>query len=171
MSILLKVSICFALLSCLTGCGSNTQSQYIPEEGTYPISIGEAKAHLELAITPKEHATGLMHRESLGQHSGIIFLFKWPGQHAFWMKDTSIPLDIGFFDASGKLLETYTLSPNSETPLKPSSQDVLFAIEMNYCWFVKNKVRPGSYINLEDLAMALEDRGLLLEDYPIKFKD
>jgi uncharacterized membrane protein (UPF0127 family) len=59
---------------------------------------------VELARTPDELAQGLMFRESLPEHTGMLFLFLDGGVHKFWMKNTMIPLDMVWMDPEGRVL-------------------------------------------------------------------
>ena len=51
---------------------------------------------VEVAITPEEHARGLMYRSHLDTDAGMLFVFEEPGVQRFWMKNTLIPLDMIF---------------------------------------------------------------------------
>ena len=44
---------------------------------------------------------GLMFRESMAGDHGMLFVATEPHQHSFWMKNTKIPLDIGYFAFDG----------------------------------------------------------------------
>ena len=41
----------------------------------------------------------------------MLFVFEKPGPQRFWMKNTRIPLDIGYFSSNGKLLEIHAAKP------------------------------------------------------------
>lgn len=57
---------------------------------------------VEVALTPKEQARGLMFRESMGDDEGMLFYFGGDeAERGFWMKNTLIPLDIIFIKADG----------------------------------------------------------------------
>jgi len=73
--------------------------------------------NLELASTPKERDRGLMFRETLDSGKGMLFIFEKEGNHAFWMKNTLIPLDIIWLN---KDKEVVFISENAQ-PCKEDS--------------------------------------------------
>jgi len=134
----------------------------------YPFSISSIPLNLQLALTPGEQSKGLMHRDSMPKDHGMLFLFKQPGPRAFWMRNTRIPLDIGYFDASGRLLEIYALEPYNEKAVRSKSQEVLIVVETNRGWFARNNITPGAKLEFIALAQALKHRGIPAVNYTLQ---
>lgn len=101
--------------------------------------------NLEYAVTDLEQAQGLMWRNNLPGNGGMMFVFKNDGQHCFWMKNTLIPLSIGFIDSSGKLTQIEDMEPQTETEHCPR-YNIRYALEVNQGWFGQNQVSVGTQI-------------------------
>jgi uncharacterized membrane protein (UPF0127 family) len=124
----------------------------------FPISIGGHEIQMQLALNTAEQQQGLMHRDSLAENHGMLFLFEQPDQRSFWMHNTRIQLDIGYFDASGQLLELYQLFPYDDTPVPSKSHKVLIAVETNSGWYASHGIKLGDRIDLNALNQALRRR-------------
>ncbi len=98
----------------------------------------------------------------------MLFLFEQAGPRSFWMRNTRIPLDLGYFDSKGQLLEIHSLYPFDETPVPSYSQKILIALEMNRGWFAAHAIQPGAIIDLKSLSEAITRRGQSLNDFPIQ---
>lgn len=92
---------------------------------------GSARFGVEVADTPDSRATGLMHRENLPPQRGMLFVFESPGEAAFWMKNTLIPLDMLFFDDSGVLVSLRQNTVPLSTELISGGEQVLAVLEIN----------------------------------------
>ncbi len=139
-----------------------------PSETYYPISINDTPLQLQLALIQSEQSKGLMHRDSMPKDHGMLFLFDQPEPRSFWMRNTRIPLDIGYFDASGQLLEIHALFPYDENAVPSRNQRVLIAVETNRGWFARNNITPGAQIDLKALTLAISRRGKSPSNYPLQ---
>lgn len=111
--------------------------------GEAKLQFGEHRLTVELAISEDEQATGLMNRMSIGPERGMLFVFPEPKPASFWMRNTSIPLDLAFLDADGVILEIHALVPFEEKPVESRSARVKYAVEANRDWFASRNLKPG----------------------------
>lgn len=70
---------------------------------------------LEVAETPAELQQGLMNRAVLQKYGGMLFIFPAEQCSGFWMKNTSIPLDLFPLANDGVVREFIRLHPFDET--------------------------------------------------------
>ncbi len=106
------------------------------------LELGEQKILVEIADYPKARRKGLMFRKSMKENHGMLFIFEKSEKLSFWMKNTYIPLDIGYFDENKRLIEVHQMEPHSLEPVE-CSRKALYALEMNIGWFEKKKVKAG----------------------------
>jgi uncharacterized protein len=109
------------------------------------LSIGKHKVAAEMAMTPEQRTTGLMHRFSLKPDHGMIFVFERPEPQAFWMKDTFIPLSIAFIGADGRIVNILDMAPRDERS-HWSSGPAQYALEMRKGWFADHGIGPGDLV-------------------------
>jgi len=114
---------------------------------TKKIVLGSKIILVELANTPQKRAQGLMFRKKLNPDQGMLFIFPDQKQRVFWMKNTLIPLSIGFFNANKTLVDVQKMQPASLIEIRPptynSRKPAKFALEVNINWFSKNKIKLG----------------------------
>lgn len=131
----------FALIL-LTGCSPDAAGVRTP---TYPLVVGNARATVEVAASAAERRRGLMHRESLPQDHGMLFIFPEEAMRTFWMKDTPLPLSIAFADSGGRIVRITDMEPLSTRPVS-SGQPARYALEMSRGWFERRGVFVGDAI-------------------------
>lgn len=68
------------------------------------ITIHQTRFVVEVADSLAERTIGLQHRASLADKHGMLFSFPNQDRHAFWMKNTLIPLDFVWV-ADGTIVE------------------------------------------------------------------
>lgn len=108
---------------------------------------------LEIARTPAQRRHGLMERESLDSHAGMLFVYPEfrPPEHGFWMYNTRIPLDIAYLDDKGRIVSIRTMEPcpseqGSQCPSYPAGTRFIQAVEMNAGFFSGNGIGVGDQL-------------------------
>ncbi|MGJ3242963.1 MAG: DUF192 domain-containing protein [Opitutales bacterium] len=132
---------------------------------THALTLGDRTIRVELALTERERRRGLMFREALPPDTGMLFVFEQPGPRGFWMKNTPLPLDIGYFTPDGVLREVYPLYPYNLDSVRSRSDDIQFALEMEQGWFARNQIKPGTRLDRDALAAAIREQGHDPRDY------
>lgn len=117
------------------------------------LKVGKIILTVEVADTAEKQARGLMYRTSLEDGHGMFFIFDAERQLSFWMKNTFIPLDIGYFDRSKKLVDIQQMDPVGslmELPKSyPSKRPAQYALEVPRGWFKKNRIKEGAIFHLD----------------------
>ncbi|MEY3995995.1 MAG: hypothetical protein RL344_338 [Pseudomonadota bacterium] len=112
------------------------------------VKLGNKLIEVEVADTLVRQIFGLMGRTNLPKDTGMLFFFKKPIPICFWMKDTPLPLSIGFLDEEGILLSHEDMEPFSETQ-HCSKQPVKYVLEINKGWFEENNIAIGEQLTTE----------------------
>ena len=115
---------------------------------------GQQRFTVEVADDGAERAQGLMFRESMPMASGMLFVYEEPQRVAFWMKNTLIPLDMIFADATGLVQRVHSKAiPHDETPID-GGDGVLAVLEINGGLARRLGIEPGSVMRHPAFAAA-----------------
>lgn len=112
---------------------------------TYPLKIKGHALRAELANTEETRRTGLMHRRSMAESQGMLFIYEQPGLHAMWMKNTLIPLSVAFLDRDGRIINIEDMEPQT-LDAHGAAAAASYSLEMNRGWFAKRGIRPGDRV-------------------------
>lgn len=107
------------------------------------LTTGMHVIDAQVATTTEQRMTGLMFRQEMPQHEGMLFVFEYPSQQCFWMKNTLLPLAVAFIDDDGTIVNTDEMQPqtlNAHCSAKP----VRYVLEMNKGWFSKKGIKAGA---------------------------
>jgi uncharacterized membrane protein (UPF0127 family) len=116
------------------------------------LSTGMHLIRAEVADSMGTRMEGLMHRKSMPQGSGMVFVFEENAPHCMWMKNTLIPLSVAFIDESGAIINIADMQPHSEQS-HCAARPARYALEMNKGWFAQRGIKPGARLRgLEKLA-------------------
>lgn len=105
------------------------------------------KIEVEIAENEAERNKGLMFRSYLPDSVGMLFIFEQPGDHSFWMKNTSIPLDIIYVGPDKKIVSiAQNTQPYSEESI-PTYGLVQYVVEVNAGFTKQNNIQSGDAIS------------------------
>ena len=127
----------FALLAALPAAAQ--------EAPVVQLSAGMHLIRAEVAADFGTRMRGLMHRPSMAQNAGMLFIFDEVTQHCMWMKNTLIALSVAFIDEQGSIINIEDMAPQTEQS-HCSKKPARYALEMNRGWFAARGIKPGSRI-------------------------
>jgi uncharacterized protein len=117
---------------------------------------------IEIAENATARAQGLSHRDSLPQNAGLLFLFKSPSKHGFWMKDMKFPIDILWFRGNELIGISKNAVPEPEKNVlqlkvyyPPAEADRVF--EINAGLSDKYNFQPGDKFELRNYEIDPND--------------
>jgi uncharacterized protein len=115
---------------------------------TKKITLGNKDLLVDVADSDDKRQQGLMYRKILEDGRGMLFVFDGEQRRTFWMKNTYVPLSIGFFDSKKVLVEYFDMEPASELDrapkVYPSKKPAQYALEVPKGWFKKKGIKIGT---------------------------
>ncbi len=128
-----------AMLASLAGCdpgGSRVAIVALDHSVRATITV-------EIASTPQQRELGLMYRKQMDENAGMLFVFPAAVVQKFWMKNTFIPLDMIFADASGAIVGIVANAvPFSETEVGPDAPSQ-YVVEVNGGFSARHGIKTG----------------------------
>lgn len=113
------------------------------------LYLGAETLDAELALSIKEISTGLMYRKEMDENKGMLFVYPYVSDVAFYMKNTYIPLSVAYIDPEGVIQEIYDMEPLNEESVPSKSDNIRYILEVNQGWFAKHGIEPGTLITSE----------------------
>ena len=132
------------LMAALALTSTASVSQEVPQL-TLPrveLTAGMHRIDAQVAQAPQERQMGLMYRQNMPQHEGMLFVFEQPAVQCFWMKNTLLPLTAAFVTDDGHIVNLVHMKPQTTEP-HCSAKPVRYVLEMNLGWFAKKGLQAG----------------------------
>jgi uncharacterized membrane protein (UPF0127 family) len=107
---------------------------------------GKRSFTVEIADDAGERERGLMFRQQMDDRHGMLFVFEATQPVGFWMKNTSLPLDLVFIRQDGKVSAVLHGEPMSEAIVAPD-EPVRFVLELNAGTAKKAGIETGVRIH------------------------
>ena len=114
-------------------------------------NIGDTITQIKLEIAKNDYEIekGLMDRKSLNESNGVLFVFNEEKERTFWMKNTSIPLDIIYLNHNGNIVSIASSTvPYSTEPI-PSNGRACYVLEVNAGFVERNRIMLDSKLIFE----------------------
>ncbi|ETX27319.1 DUF192 domain-containing protein [Roseivivax isoporae] len=124
--------------------------------------FGTARFAVDVADTPEERARGLMFVEEMPRFTGMLFVYERPQPVSFWMKNTLIPLDIIFADASGTVQRVHPDAVPGDLTAIPGGDGIQYVLEVNGGMSESLGIAPG--VELQHPAIPGEAAAWPCED-------
>jgi uncharacterized membrane protein (UPF0127 family) len=152
--------IVFAALS-LGSCHSRSGSPAGGAKKTERVVIGGHPFELEVSADPASRELGLMHRTSIDEHGGMLFIFPDSGVQVqgFWMKNCLVDMDILYLDPRGKITAMHRMKAQ---PLRAAGET-----EAAY----EARIREHSYSSGYPAQFAIELKSGWLDQLNLKVED
>ncbi|KRE96504.1 hypothetical protein ASG87_16035 [Frateuria sp. Soil773] len=135
------------LLSALAACATASATQASPT-----VRLHGHTFSIELATDDASRAQGLMFRTELAADRGMLFVFPYTDQQAFWMKNTLIPLDMLYFDDRRALVSMQLdVPPCKADPCAtyPSNAPARYVLELPAGTVARIGAQPGDVLEVK----------------------
>lgn len=109
---------------------------------------GAVEVGLEVAATPAAQQRGLMYRRSLADDQGMLFVFPTDADHAFWMKNTFIPLDLIFIAHDGRIVGIHPSATPQSTASIAVGRPSRYVLEVPGGYTARRGIAAGDRVEL-----------------------
>jgi uncharacterized membrane protein (UPF0127 family) len=126
---------------------------HLPNDETVSLLV-------EVADTPELTQCGLMHRTSLPEDQGMLFVYE--GRSGFWNRNTLIPLSVAYLSRDGRIVDILPMdaTPFAGAPgvIQPDPREPYsFVIEANACWYERHGITIGDYVDVAEAVARGSD--------------
>ena len=112
---------------------AGSASAPFPELTALRLAVGDRCVRLVVADSLDERIAGLRSRSDVGDYDGMLFVFDGATDVGFTMSTVPVPLDIGFYDATGKLVSSRHMKPCAKAedacPVYRSDEPFRYSLE------------------------------------------
>ncbi len=158
----MRVALLFALIACTNSRLDDARptptepppikDQRAPAVVGLATAQGEVTVKVEVVQTPAKVQQGLMYREHLAPDAGMLFLMGYETDHAFYMRNTLIPLDMIFITKDLTIAGIVeNAEPRTET-LRRVGKPSVYVLEVNGGWTASHHVIAGAKVRFENVT-------------------
>jgi hypothetical protein len=112
------------------------------------LRVGAERLHVVLADEDGERVQGLRERRTIGRYDGMLFVFPSDTTSSFTMSTVPVPLDIGFYDVDGRVVDRLRMEPcpdsEDDCPLYTPDGSFTYALETLAGDLPRGRLRPAA---------------------------
>jgi uncharacterized membrane protein (UPF0127 family) len=128
-----------AVLAAPAGAQNLERVEIVSKTGVHVFDV-------EMAVTPEQRSTGLMHRKELARGRGMLFDFEGDGPIAMWMKNTYVSLDMIFIRSDGTIARIAENTTPLSEQIIPSGAPVKAVLEVVAGTAKRLGIAPGDRV-------------------------
>jgi len=142
------------LLTCLLAACSDRTAAPTSQPSTISVTIADQPFTLELALDYPAHYRGLSGRSHLDENAGMLFVFEYPRELTFVMRDCLIPIDVIFLSPAGRIVQMHAMTveppgtPELQLTRYSSRWPALYALELPGGSIERLHLKPGQKLDL-----------------------
>jgi uncharacterized membrane protein (UPF0127 family) len=120
-----------------------------PKLQTMKIYLGAETLDAELALTDQQRTTGMMFRTNIQETDAMLFVFPWPFQAKFWMKNCPESISAAYIGPDGVIAEIHHLEKNDTNSVVAATDNIQYVLEVKDGWFTRHNINTGTVIRTE----------------------
>ena len=105
----------------------------------------------EIVQDDYHRARGLMFRENLPENQGMLFIFDDEAPRYFWMKNTTISLDIIYLNAGSRIIKIHKNTLPLSESLYPSEEPSMYVVEVRADFTERYQINVGDSVSWQEL--------------------
>jgi uncharacterized membrane protein (UPF0127 family) len=141
-----------AILVCMAACHSEAATATPPKStlpaGTvrFETSRGPWVVKVEIVADDASRQRGLMFRRDLPVNTGMLFVFQSTEDHAFWMHNTFLSLDLIFMGDDRAVVGVYPNAPPQSDAPRGVGKPSRYVVEVSAGEALAHGVGPGTKV-------------------------
>lgn len=148
-----KVSSAIFVLGVLAAAAATALVSSADRCVTGSLGTSDHSLVLKLAETGEERREGLMGIDYLPDRAGMLFVFDEEQNLSFWMRNTSIALDLFYLDTSKTVVSMHSMQPQpgasrSELEQYRSGSPAKYAVELEEGSAESLGIKRGDYLRI-----------------------
>jgi uncharacterized protein len=159
-----RVWLLLLLVACDKGQNRRDDAKLVDQQQPVPVKPGpqpkvvlagpngDLTVAVEVVSAGPALQKGLMYREHLAPDAGMLFLMGYETDHAFYMRNTLIPLDMMFITKDGVVAGIVeNAEPKTET-LRRVGKPSVYVLEVNGGWSASHHIGAGTKVRFENVT-------------------